>query len=139
MIERVLVAVDGSEMGERALRHALEAHPEATVTVLTVVGEPSAMFGQATALALADDVQESAEEYARPVFERAREVAAERDAEIQTAVDVGHPARVIVDRAEGYDALVIGSHGGSLADRLIVGNTAETVVRRSPVPVTVVR
>ncbi|MEZ3117468.1 universal stress protein [Halobaculum sp. MBLA0147] len=139
MIERVLVAVDGSEMGERALRHALAAHPDATVTVLTVVGEPSAMFGQATAIALADDVEESTEKYARPVFERAREVAAERGAEIQTAVDVGHPARVILDRAGAFDALVIGSHGGSLADRLIVGNTAETVVRRSPVPVTVVR
>jgi nucleotide-binding universal stress UspA family protein len=41
--------------------------------------------------------------------------------------------------AEGYDTVVVGSHGGSLADRLFVGNVTEKVFRRSPVPVTVVR
>lgn len=46
---------------------------------------------------------------------------------------------MIINRAEGFDTVVIGSHGGSLANRLFVGSVAENVVRRSPVPVTVVR
>jgi nucleotide-binding universal stress UspA family protein len=41
--------------------------------------------------------------------------------------------------AESYDAMVMGTHGGSLSDRLLVGNVAERVFRNSPVPVTVVR
>jgi len=52
---------------------------------------------------------------------------------------VGHPSRTIVDAAADFDVVVIGSHGGSLSERLFVGNVAEKVVRRSPVPVTVVR
>ena len=139
MISRVLVPMDESEMAEHALRYAIEAYPDATVTVLTVVGEPSGMFGEATAIALADDPEKSAEDHARPVFERAREIAAEYDREVRTEVMAGHPTRAILDRVEAFDTVVIGSHGGSLADRLLVGNVAEKVFRRSPVPVTVVR
>jgi nucleotide-binding universal stress UspA family protein len=78
-------------------------------------------------------------EYAEPVVERAREIAADHDADIGIEVGNGHPARVILAVAEEYDTVVLGSHGGSLTDRLLVGNVAEKVVRRAPVPVTVVR
>jgi nucleotide-binding universal stress UspA family protein len=139
MIDRVLVPVDDSGMAERALRHALETYPDAEVTVLHVVGEPSPMFGEATGLALADDIERAAEEHARDVLERAREVAAEHGAEVDTVVEMGHPARAIVDLAGEFDVVVIGSHGGSLADRLFIGDVARRVFRRSPVPVTVVR
>ncbi|WP_159902917.1 universal stress protein [Salinirussus salinus] len=139
MVSRVLVAVDGSEVAEQALRYALDAHPDAEVTVLTVVGVPSAMFGEATAIALSEDPDRSIEEHAEPVLERVRAVAAECDAEVTTEAAAGHPARTILDRAGAYDVVVVGSHGGSLADRLFVGNVAESVVRHSPVPVTVVR
>lgn len=131
--------MDGSDVAEAALRYALDVHDDAEITVFTVVGEPSAMFGEATAIALADDPEESVRERAAPVLDRAREIAAEFDREIETEVGTGHPARTIIERAEAFDAVVVGSHGGSMADRLFVGNVAETVFRRSPVPVTVVR
>lgn len=139
MIERVLVAMDDSELGEKALRYALDAHPDAAVTVIHVVGEPSPMMGQAVRLALEDDVQTAAEELAAEVLDRAREIAAEYDAEVETQVGWGTPAKVIVTRAADFDAVVIGSHSGSLTDQLFVGNVARKVFRRSPVPVTAVR
>lgn len=139
MISRVLVAMDGSEVAEQALRYALDAHPTAEITVLTVVGEPSAMFGEATAIALADDPEQSAEEHAQPVLDRAQEIASEYDAEIKTEVRIGHPARLILDATDAFDTVVIGSHGGTMADRLIVGNVADKIVHHSPVPVTIVR
>lgn len=139
MVARVLVAMDGSEVAEQALRYALEVHSAAEITVLTVVGEPSAMFGEATAIALAADPEQSMKEHAQPVTERAQQIAAEYDAAVDVEITTGHPARAILDRADEFDAVVIGSHGGGLKDRLFVGNVAETVVRQSPVPVTVVR
>jgi nucleotide-binding universal stress UspA family protein len=139
MVSRVLVPIDDSEMGELALEYAIEAFPEAEITVLHVVGEPSPMMGEATGLALADDIDETARKLASEVFERAHEIAAEYDVEIATVVDIGHPVRSVLNRAEEFDTVVIGSHGGSIADRLFVGNVAEKVLRRSPVPVTVVR
>ncbi|ELY78024.1 universal stress protein [Natrinema gari] len=139
MLSRVLVPMDDSPLSERALAYALENHPDASVTVMAVVGEPSMMMGDAVGLAVADDLETAATDRAEPIFDRARDIAADHDAEIDTLVDVGRPARAIVTRADEYDAVVIGSHGGDVADRLFVGNVAETVFERSPVPVTVVR
>ena len=139
MISRILVPMDDSEMAQRALEYALENHPDAAITVLHVVGEPSVWGGAATALALEDDVEEAAEERAKDVFEDARALAAEYDVEITTEVRLGHPARAILDMAEDVDAVVIGTHGGSVVDRLVVGNVAQKVFRNSPVSVIVAR
>jgi nucleotide-binding universal stress UspA family protein len=139
MVSRVLVPMDDSEMAERALRHALDTYPGAEILVLHVVGEPSGMMGEATKLALADDIEAAADELARDVVDRAESVADEYDATIDTTVAVGHPARAVVDRAGEFDMVVIGTHGGSLSDRLFVGDVARRVFRRSPTPVTVIR
>jgi len=139
MIERVLVATDGSEMAEHALEYALEVHPDAEITALYVAGEPSPMMGRALKLALEDDIEEVAREEAESIFESAREIAAERGVDIDTDVTVGSPAKSIVERSENFDAVVLGSHGADLRSRMLMGNVAERVVRGSPVPVTVVR
>jgi nucleotide-binding universal stress UspA family protein len=139
MDSHVLVAMDGSEVAEEALRYALEEHPDAEITVLTVVGGPSAMFGQATAIALADDPEQSMQEHAQPVFERAREIAAEYDTDVSLTVETGHPARKILARADEFDSVVLGSHDGALSGWLLVGNVAEKVSGQASVPVTVVR
>ncbi|WP_418285093.1 universal stress protein [Halorubrum sp. DTA46] len=139
MISRVLVPMDDSEMAERALRYALDAHPDAEITVVHIVGEPSSMMGGPAGIALADDPEAAAREHAGDLFDRVREIAAESDVEIETVVKVGHPARAVINISEEFDAVVIGSHSGSLADRLLVGNIAEKIVRGSAAPVTVVR
>ncbi|WP_436929183.1 universal stress protein [Halosimplex halobium] len=139
MLSRILVPMDDSEMARRALEYALENHPDAEITVLHVVGKPSPWGLEATSLALEEDVEEAAEERAEDVFDISRELAAEYDAEIATEIELGHPARAILDRAEDVDAVVVGSHSGSLSDRLVVGNVTQKVVRGSPVPVIVAR
>ena len=53
----------------------------------------------------------------------------------------GSPAREIVDYAEeeGIDVIVMGTHGRSGVDRLLLGSVAERVVRSSTVPVLTIR
>lgn len=131
--------MDDSEMAQQALEFALENHPTAEITVLHVVGKPSPWGGSATSLALEKNLEEAAEERSKEVFDAARELAAEHAVEISTEIQLGHPARAILNRADDYDVIVIGSHGGSLVDRLVIGDVAQTVFRRSPVPVIVVR
>jgi nucleotide-binding universal stress UspA family protein len=139
MLSRILVPMDDSEMARQALEYALENHPDAEITVLHVAGGPSPWGAVATSIALEDDIQEAAEERAEAVFADARELAAEYDVDITTEVRLGDPTRAILNRTEDFDAVVIGSHGGSLSDRLIVGNVAQKVFRRSPIPVIVAR
>lgn len=139
MLSRILVPMDDSEMAKRALRYALENHPDAEITVLHVVGEPSAWGAVATSLALEGDLEEAAQERAKVVFDDAQETADEYEIELNTEIKLGNPTRAIVNRADDFDAVVIGSHSGSLRDRLVVGNVAQKVFRRSPVPVIVAR
>lgn len=139
MIDRILIPMDGSEMSEHALEYALENHPEASVTVLYVAGEPSPMMGKAMRIAMDSDVEEAAREVAEEIFAPAREIAAGYDAEIDTAIALGNPARQILNRAAEYDAVIMGSHGGDLRSSLLMGNVASKVSSRAPVPVTLVR
>jgi nucleotide-binding universal stress UspA family protein len=142
MLSRILVPMDDSEPAERALEYALDNHPDAEVTVLHVVGVPSMMMGEAVSLTLEDDISDAAAERAKPVFERARRVADDRGREINTNVGIGHPARNIIERADSYDTIVVGAHGADwnrATHRFLVGNVSETVSKRAPVPVTIVR
>ena len=139
MIERILVPVDDSEMARRALVYALENHPDGDITVLHVVGEPSPMWGRASGLALEEEFETAAREHAEEVFAPARELATEHGVELGTTVRIGSVAKAVVQAAEGFDLVVIGSHSGTLVDRLFVGNNARKIVEHSPTPVTVVR
>ena len=142
MLSRILVPMDDSDPAGNALAYALDNFPEADVTALHVVGVPSMLMGEAVGLALEEDIAEAAEKRAEPVLSRAREIAADRDRDIDTVVGVGHPARNVLDRAETYDTVVLGSHGADwsrASRRFLVGNVAETVLKRATVPVTIVR
>lgn len=126
-------------MARHALEYALKNHGDAEITVLHVVGKTTPMMGEIVGLALDDDIGEAAEKRAEPVFEVAKEQAKAYEKDIDTRVVIGHPIRTILDRSAEYDLVVLGSHSGTLADRLYVGNVAKTIVQRAPVPVTVVR
>lgn len=139
MLSRVLVPMDDSDRALRALEYALENHPDAEITVLHVVGGPSRMGGAATALALEDDVESAARDEAAEIFADAQALAEEHGVEIETAVELGKPTQTIVERAEEFDAVIMGGHGGSIADRLLAGDVAKKVYRNAPVPVTVVQ
>ena len=80
--------MDDSEMAQQALEYALENHPDAEITVLHVVGEPSPMMGKAAGLVLDDDMEETARTLAEPIFTRAREIADSYDADIETSFAV---------------------------------------------------
>lgn len=131
--------MDASETAEAALEYALIVHDDAHIAVLHVVGEPSPMLAVASSLALEDDFEAAARAHAEEIFASAEAIAREHGAAIDTITEIGHPARVIIEVAEEFDAIVMGTHGGSLLDRLIVGDVAKTVFRRSTVPVTTVR
>ena len=61
------------------------------------------------------------------------------DVAVKTVVLDGSPAKEIVEYAEeNCDYIVMGTHGRSGVDRLLIGSVAERVVRSAPVPVTTI-
>lgn len=144
MASHVLVPVDDSERSTEALEFAIEEHPEARITALHVI-DPSDFYAttgvDAGGMMDYEQIREDHETRAEGILENAREQAAAHGVEIETDDVIGGVSGSIVDYAEeeGVDHVVIGSHGRTGASRILLGSVAETVARRSPVPVTIVR
>ncbi|WP_049981136.1 universal stress protein [Halolamina rubra] len=141
MTDRILVAVDGSPLAERALVYAFENYPEASITAIYVIDPVDSVLAvEAGGLPVAQDWYEDARERAAGVHRTATELAAAHDTEVDTVTEVGNPARAILASADEQDVdqIVMGSHGRSGIDRAILGSVAEAVTRRAKVPVTIV-
>jgi len=143
MADRILVPVDGSDQSRHACELAFEEFPEASVVLLHVINPAEAGYSGAPAFPSAsEEWYEKRRERAEDLFEELAATAAEHGVEIaEHRVEVGKPTRTIVDAIEetGADHVVMGSHGREGVTRVLLGSVAETVIRRSPVPVTVTR
>ena len=136
---RVLVPVDGSPPATEALSYALEQFPDAEIVALYVMDPVDGVT--AWGPGSADDWLSAAEERSESVLRGAADAAADAGVALATDSIIGRPARAIVQYAaeHGIDHIVVGSHGRDGLSRVLLGSVAETVVRRSPVPVTVNR
>ena len=148
MTDHILVPLDGSPLSRRALRHALEEFPDASITVLHVVDLFEPGYGaypdfetSYEPLMGSEEWYERAEEVSEQLFEDARELADDYDREVSTASEIGDPKRIIVDYAdeEEIDHIVLGAHGRTEEERSVFGSIAEIVARRATVPVTLIR
>lgn len=135
----VLVAYDGSAPAQQALEHALEEYDPEEVVLLGVIEAAEGYVGASVNLAR-QALKERREETARELSETVRELL-EDGHEVQIETAVGDPARQIVEVAEELDVeeIIVGNHGRQGISRVLLGSVAERVVRRAPMPVTVVR
>ena len=142
MAKKVLVPIDGSPQSDTALEYALEEFADEEITVLYVIDPIDAGYSSPVGMpGGSEEWYQSAQTESEALFEEAQEVADEYGVTLDTAEELGRPSRPIVELAEedGYDQVVMGSHGRSGVSRILLGSVAETVVRRATVPVTVVR
>ncbi|WP_290811242.1 universal stress protein [Halovivax sp.] len=140
----VLVPIDGSAGAWTALDHAIETFERGRVTTLTVVDPVAELSEDASPGDAQRRTQGGDLDRAAALGERARERIADTggdEFEHDHEVMIGRPARAIVDYATDHDVdhVVVGSHGRTGLSRILLGSVAETVSRRSPVTVTIVR
>ena len=131
----VLVPMDGSTAAEAALSEAFERFPEAKVHVFHVI--------QVTAFPRdrSKSAYELAAEKGVEIQEKAEEIAAEHGRNIVTDMTEGNAPRSIVQYAteNNIDHIVMGSTGRSGLSKVLLGSVAESVTRRAPCTVTIVR
>lgn len=142
MDERILVPVDESGRARSAFDYALEEYPEASITALHVIDPRDfRTYGGVEGWVDIEQIGEQQRAHAQRLVENARERAADHGITVTTEVVTGKASRAIVEyaRENDIDHVVIGSHGRSGVSRVLLGSVAEKVVRRSPVPVTVIR
>ena len=142
----VLVPIDGSPQSWAALDHAFTTFEGERITTLTVVDPLDELYeGVAPGGDTAREKHGRRIDSARRLGDRARERAADAGVvgttELDHEVMIGKPGRAILAHAEATDVdhVVLGSHGRAGLSRILLGSVAESVARRSPIPVTIIR
>ncbi|MFC7071522.1 universal stress protein [Halovenus rubra] len=140
MVERVLLPLDGNEHGRRAYKSGASLFPESTFVLLHVINPADASVSLDGAMpSFPDSWYEQQQAHAEKSFVEIEKMAAEDGIETEQVVEIGKPARKITDSIEEVDIdhIVMATHGRQGFSRLLLGSTAETVVRCSSVPVTI--
>jgi nucleotide-binding universal stress UspA family protein len=130
---RIVVGVDGTEGGRRALAWALHEAAERGGTVQAVM---SWRWDTASPTEPTEALQAEAEGVLRD------EIAAQRPAapgvSIASEVVEGRAAEVLCRVARDADLLVLGSHGHDRVYHTVLGSTAQEVVESAQCPVVVI-
>jgi len=140
-INRVVVALDGSELAEAALPLAqrMAKSLNAKVHLVRAVVPSSLVFGAEYlpgTLPILEDMETEAKEYLTTTAAKLRS----KGLTVSAVVRTGIPAEAILAEAtEAGDMVVMSTHGRSGVDRWFLGSVADAVVRHGDIPVLVVR
>jgi len=139
MIKKILHANDGSEGAFRALaiafelarRHRAELHMVSVEELQWLPGSREEVIGE----------KELANRKFDAAIGRAMAEARQRRQKLQTHVLVGHVVKAIAEfvKENGFDTLIVGYVGHSQLYDMLIGGTAERLVRLAPCNVVVVK
>jgi len=137
--QKILVAIDGSPGGQKALETAIElaklTHGE--LHALAVEGKLPAY---AATIGEVDEVKREKDQFFETIARLARDQAQEEGIDLHIEVLPGHAAELIVRHAsaEDFDLVVVGYKGHFLEDFLL-GSTADRVAHHATCPVMIVK
>ncbi len=141
MLNKILIAFDGSEQSYKAFDFALEMSKLCTgvspeITVLSVAQPP-----EPADIVEVDAIIDSATQHYEELFKVLREKARKKNAEINTEVVVGHPADQIVKYASDKksDLIILGQRGKSKIAKWLLGSVSKRVSTYAPCTVTIVK
>ena len=138
---KMLLAVDGSDYSRRALDFLERSgwlRPDNEISVFTVVlPVPHAAAAFVSPAVVANYYQDDAEQVLRPIRQR----LASCSAKVDFSHVIGIRADAIARKAtsEGYDLVVMGSHGHGALANVVLGSVATRVLATCRTPVLLIR
>jgi nucleotide-binding universal stress UspA family protein len=141
VFNNILVALDGSEVSQRALVRATD---EAIVWKAKLHAIYVVETGLFSSLPLDNTVEimyRVLEKEGESVLEKAKKYCSEKGISVFTHMKQGHAGSEIIALAERekVDLIMVGSHGKSNTDRLLIGSVSTFVVTHSTASTMVVR
>ncbi len=142
MKNKVLIAVDISETTTEIVQKGIDfaAKMNASVIVASII--PIYVDYLQSQMALVptqwDEIYTAQKQYALKELEKIKE---DNDyVDIQLYVEVGNAKFDVIEKAEKEEAsyIVVGTHGRTGLSHMVIGSTAEYIVRHSSVPVLVI-
>jgi nucleotide-binding universal stress UspA family protein len=127
----VLFATDGKPHSDKATKYAMEyaKRYEAKLFIVFVVSPK------------ADEDKEKLIQNGMKVLERLKLEAVEKGVEVTTLLEAGNPYEAIISASDRVkaEAIIVGTSGKTVLDRVLIGSVSEYVVRNSRCTVIVVK
>jgi len=141
VFSNILVALDGSEVSQRALIRAADEAKLWNAKLQAVYVVETGLFSSLPLDNTVEIMYSVLEKEGESVLESAKKYATDRGITMFTHLKQGHAGTEIIALAEqeNVDLIVLGSHGKSNTDRLLIGSVSTFVVTHSKVSTTVVR
>lgn len=137
----ILVAIDGSDASQRAFVRAVEEAKVWNARLHVIYTVETGLFSSLPVDNTVEIMYRVLETEGDTILEKAKKYAAEKGVTVITHMKQGHAPSEIVALAdkEKADLIIVGSHGKSQADRLLIGSVSTYVVNHSKVTTMVVR
>ena len=141
MFKKVLVAIDGSKVSDSAFSAAVEMSRSLKATVHVVYVVETGFFSALPMDNTWEMMYSLLEKEGKEALAKAREYAQKNGVEMVTHLKQGHAGNEIIHAAQevGADLIIVGSHGKSKVDKLLIGSVSSFVVSHSPITTMVVR
>ncbi|MCX6697968.1 MAG: universal stress protein [Methanoregula sp.] len=141
MFNNILVAIDGSDASERAIVRAVDEAKVWNTKLNAVYVVETGLFSSLPSDNTVEIMYRVLETEGNSVLEKAKQYAAEKGIILTSHMKQGHAGSEIITLAEREknDLIVVGSHGKSNADRLLIGSVSTYIVAHSSVTTMVVR
>lgn len=141
MYNRILVAIDGSKMSNKALKAALQIARERYSKVGVIHVEKNVMISENMTTDSIDEIYSKINNEANSLFNEARSLAESEELEIDTHYVMGDPAVQIVKTAEqgNYQLIVMGSRGLGAIKGIVMGSVSYKVLQLSQCPVLIIK
>lgn len=141
-VKRVLIAVDFSQSSKQALKYAFQFFGGCGIEfhIAHIVVDPFTEGSYIPHISV-DEMDKTTEEYAEEALAKFIPQKFMDTESVTTVVLRGDPYDTIVDYAAKHklEMIVIGSHGSTRIEKMLIGSVADKVIRKSSVPVLVVK
>lgn len=149
MFRHLLVATDGSELGDKALKVGLEL-AKTHISKITIVtstdpistGLGTGGFGMVDAASIVKQLEQIYAAEAKQILDAAKVASSEMGLEIGAVyVPRQRAADSILNTSEKFscDVVIMGSHGRQGLQKLLLGSQAAAVLATSKIPVLIVK
>ena len=130
-MNKILVAYDGSDSGQRALKEAAKLMEDGGSMTVVSVAEVLPQFGRAPEMLVPEEHEERRRELAE-----AKEFLGERGIKTKTVERRGDAATMILDEAEeeGVELIIMGTRGLGSGRRWLLGSVSTKVLHHAPAP-----
>jgi len=141
MFRHILVAIDGSKISENALRAAIEEARVWKAQVHAIYVVETGLFSSLPMDSTWEIMYSMLEKEGKAALDTAKEMGEQNGVKIETYIRQGHAGNEILKAINELpvDLVVMGSHGKSEVDRILLGSVSSFVVSNSPKTVMVVR